>query len=116
MAKFAEEFPGVAIVVSTFRRDLEEGEREMLIPIAKQGWQPKLVNKRGNPLIILTGNELFSHTDPRGTWKSLGGRFEKFGNWHYDGNEEETLAEITQSLYLDFDVHEFINENRMIKD
>ena len=115
MAKFAKEFPGVAIVVSTFRRDLEEEEREMLLPIARQGWQPKLVNKLGNPLIILTGNELFSHTDPRQTWKSLGGRFEKFGNWHYDGNEEETLAEITQSLYLDFDVNELINKNPMIK-
>ena len=64
------------------------------------------------PLIILTGNELFSSSEPRQTWEKLGGKYARYGKWWHHENEMDWLAEATQFLHLDFDSNDFINRQR----
>ncbi|WP_396256119.1 hypothetical protein [Haloferula sp. A504] len=112
MESFAQQFPGAAMVFSTLRRELTPSEVSMLARVAKRGWRTRLKGDAFSPLVILTGNELFSSTEPWNTWRQLGGRYERFAHWPYHEDEIEGLAEATQYLYLAFDSHDYVNRQR----
>jgi nuclear transport factor 2 (NTF2) superfamily protein len=63
-------------------------------------------------MVILTGNELFSSTEPRQTWEMLGGKYARYGAYAYHEDENDWLAEATQFLYLGFDSKDLINRHR----
>lgn len=109
MKEFACDFPGSTIVFATLRRALTSSETTMLKRLARSSAK---ANRRGvdfPKLVILTGNELFSPSDPRLTWALLKGKFEKFAKRNYHISEIEGLAEATQMLYLDFDRNSDLN-------
>jgi hypothetical protein len=108
MERFIQEFPGAAMVFSTLRRELSKNEVNLLTSVAKRAWRASQKGNAFSPLVILTGNELFSSTDPYSAWRQLGGRFEHFANSYFHEDEIKGLAEATQFLYLDFDSNEYV--------
>lgn len=107
MEHFAQQFPGAAMVFSTLRRELTQNEINMLTRVAKRGWRKRSKGDAFSPLLILTGNELFSYTEPWNTWRKLGGRYARYAHWPYHDEEIEGIARATQGLYLDFDSTEY---------
>lgn len=112
MEGFTRQFPGTAMVFSTLRRSLEKREITMLTAVAKRSLKARMRGGAAIPLIILTGNELFSSSEPRQTWERLGGKYARYGGWSYHEDENDWLAEATQYLYLDFDTKDFIECQR----
>lgn len=112
MEAFTWQFPGTAMVFSTLRRSLEKREITMLTAVAKRSLKTRLRGGAAMPLIILTGNELFSSSELRQTWERLGGKYARYGGWSYHEDENDWLAKATQHLYLDFDNKAFIDRLR----
>lgn len=115
MEWFSRQFPGTAMVFSTLRRELTPKESSMLTPVCQRACKARLTGKPSNPLIILTGTELFSSTEPWNTWRELDGKYQRYQHWPYQDDEAEALAEATQFLYLGFDTNEFIHRHRSQK-
>src|SRR5262249_52381925 len=95
-------FPGSFLIVSSLRPigDYSHEERLRLADLAKWGRRP---GKRGwrpaNPVIILTGTELFFKHHLESTWKDSGGLAAELAK-HMSFNDLYKLAEATQKLYL----------------
>jgi hypothetical protein len=53
-----------------------------------------------NPLVLLTGHELFAPMNLQIVWKDLGGRHAVHAE-RYDLDDLNVLARVTQDLYLD---------------
>jgi hypothetical protein len=110
MEAFTQKFPGAVMVFSTLRRELSKKEITMLTRVAKRTWKSKVNGGPSMPLVVLTGNELFSSSEPWQTWEKLGGKFSRYGHWPSSHDEEaEWLAEATQFLHLDFDAKAFLH-------
>lgn len=102
LKKVGERFPGSFLIVSSLRPigDYSHEERLRLTDLAKWGRRP---GKRGwrpaNPVIILTGTELFFKHHLESTWKDSGGLAAELAK-HMSFNDLYKLAEATQKLYL----------------
>jgi hypothetical protein len=59
-AQAASLFPGAVLCFCTFNESLEENEIKGLTRLAQQGRKRMDVGKQTNPVLILTGKELFS--------------------------------------------------------
>jgi hypothetical protein len=112
MEAFTRQFPGTSMVFSTLRRSLTKREITMLTAVAKRSLKARLRGGAAIPMVILTGNELFSSTEPRQTWEMLGGKYARYGAYAYHEDENDWLAEATQFLYLGFDSKDLINRHR----
>lgn len=111
METFTRSFPGAAMVFATLRRELSRAEVTMMTRVAKRMFNLRLKRGETAPLVILTGNELFSWKEPWDTWKDLGGKFSRYAHWPHE-DEIDALAEATQFFYLGFDSNELLNRLR----
>ena len=99
LRRVATRFPGAVIVISVMREEFTLGEVRILLPFVRwarrldANWMPT------NPVVLLTGVELFHEFDIESTWKDRGGRYETFANYH-SSHSLLRLAEATQAIYL----------------
>lgn len=93
----AEKFPGAVMVVASLREigeySLEEIARLRRLAL----WGRRTPFPQSNPLIILTGTELFADHGISNAWKKVDG---KEVHPSYDFNDLYTLADMTQHRYL----------------
>jgi hypothetical protein len=115
MELFVGSFPGAAMVFATLRRELTKAEVQMLTRAAKRSWKLRAKGVPFSPLVVLTGNELFSSTEPRSTWRNLGGKFARFADLGFHQGEIEAMAEATQQLYLGLDPNQTQLRRQRIK-
>lgn len=92
-------FPGAIMVASTLRQagDLSLSEIGRLRKLALWGRRDTKDGQPINPLIILTGTELFSEHNISHSWKKEDG---EETHPSYDFSNLHTLAELTQERYL----------------
>jgi hypothetical protein len=100
MEKFARHFPGAVVIFSTLRRELDLKEKRLLIPFVNRGRKFLTATRPNTPVVIFTGNELFSWKDPRNTWRELGPPFSHHADEYGDDRVFVSLADATQQLYL----------------
>ena len=100
MERFAKQFPAAVVIFATLRRELDAQEKRLLIPFAKRGRSLLSATRLHNPVVIFTGNELFSWSGPRGAWRELGPPFSRFEHEQGDDRVFVSLADATQQLYL----------------
>jgi len=93
MKDISNEFPESAIVLSTFRDELTPAEVVNMRKLIRH------CQRRNQPTIILTKNELFSTGHISLTYKKLGGKFAEYANPHIE-HDLHKLSEATQGLYL----------------
>lgn len=91
--------PGATIVISVMRAEFNDGEKERLRPFAKWARRPDKSGNPTNPLILLTGVELFHQLDLRSTWREKGGQHAELASYE-NTHDLRRLAEVTQALYL----------------
>lgn len=112
MEYMANNFPGAIIVFATLKRELSQREKKLLSPFVKKCRKYYKNDQPVNPVLILTGNELFAAWSPPTCWKDLGEKYDKFKesriNIYSDLFE---FCDVTQQLYLGLESwHELIRK------
>ena len=108
LRRVASRFPDAVLVISVMREGFTPGEIGNLLPFVK--WARRL-NAHGlprNPVVLLTGVELFHEIDIVSTWRGRSGKYERFADHNWTRSLHR-LAEATQVLYLDLP---FFSEDR----
>ena len=83
LRRVAARFPGAVIVISVMRDEFTPGEIRNLLPFVKWArrldphWLPT------NPVVLLTGVELFHEISIGSTWSDRGGRYERFADFDF---------------------------------
>ncbi len=77
MRFLADTFPGAVLVFATLRKHLKKQEIDAIARIAKRGRKQWKADRPINPVLVLTGTELLSHSAPPGCWahEASDGRF-----------------------------------------
>ena len=100
LRRVAAHFPGSFIAISVMREAFTPGEIRNLLPFVRWArrlnahWLPT------NPVVLLTGVELFPEINIESTWRDRGGRYERFADYDWS-HSLLRLAEATQVIYLD---------------
>ena len=99
LRRVAMRFPGAIIVISVLRDHFTKAEAEILTPFVK--WAHKLdsYSMPTNPVVLLTGVELFSEFSVAETWREKGGSYTNFADYDWTRSLHK-LAEATQAIYL----------------
>ena len=100
MKQLADYFPGSVIAFCTLRPSLTGREKKIIARLARKGRKHFKAEQWVNPVLILTGIELFSDFGPPSCWENKGAPYNAFaGNWHVrDGIQE--LCNATQQMHL----------------
>lgn len=101
MKTLGNEFPGSALVFSTLRTQLTEKEKRLLKPMVNNGRKNWKSEKPSNPIIILTGTELFSNQGIPYCWKDKPGKAGELSTGNFWVKNLTDLADATQQIYLD---------------
>jgi hypothetical protein len=102
MSAFARSFPGAVLVFATLKKTLSKKERRVLVPVARRGRRLWKTGHPFNPVLVLTGTELFAHWRPSQAWRDAGGRHAMFASYDsWPRSELLNLCDATQQLYLD---------------
>lgn len=100
MRALGARFPGAFLVFLTLNKTLREKEKRILRPIVNRGRRYWKNERPYNPVLILTGNELFAEYSLEATWRELGGvHAQRAQRWNYE-NRLLDLADATQEIYL----------------
>lgn len=100
MRALGAEFPGAFLVFVTLKTTLSEKEKRILRPIVNRGRRYWKNERPYNPVLILTGNELFAEHSLEATWRDLGGvHARRAQRWSYE-NRLLDLADASQEIYL----------------
>jgi hypothetical protein len=101
MVTLSKAFPGAILLFATLRKELTEAEKKLLRPFVNSGRKYWKEERPYNPVLILTGTELFSVYRPEESWKKAGGQHApwavKFQRGHLSLLE---LCDATQQIYL----------------
>ena len=102
MSALAEHFPGAVLVFATLNKTPSKKEQTVLRPVVNRGRRLWKTGHPFNPVLILTGTELFSRWRPSQAWRDAGGKHATFANYHsWPRGELLTVCDTTQQLYLD---------------
>lgn len=95
MSYLAKTFPGAILVFSTLRKTLTAKEIKGISRIAKAGRKYWKNDRPINPVLILTGNELFSFHGPPYCWQDVGlkDKFDRVSGLI-------SICDATQQIYL----------------
>ena len=96
----ARKFPGAVIVFATLKDSLTKKERKLLLPFVNRSREYWQAGRPYNPVLILTGIELFSDLRPPHCWKEAGGTYADFAKKYRYFHNLLTLCDATQQLYL----------------
>ena len=100
MSFIAREFPGAVLVMSTLKQQLSQKEIKMLSTLANRGRRYWKADRPFNPLLILTGTELFADSGPPHCWKNSRGIQGTFAANHHVQRNLLQLCDATQQIYL----------------
>lgn len=101
MKVLAAEFPGSVLVLATMRESLTEAEKRLIKPLVNRGRRHWKSEKAYNPVIILTGTELFSAHGIPYCWKGKEGKAGEIEKGNFYARNLSEIADATQQIYLD---------------
>lgn len=102
MALIAKQFPGSIMAFTTLNEKLSPKEKKLLKPIALSGRKYFEQDKPTNPVLILTGNELFSRDSIFRKWEKMGGKHKELAARNRI-QDIFNLCDATQQIYLDME-------------
>ena len=98
LKKVAKRFPSSIVICSVLREHFTDNEKVRLKKLAHWARRPNESFEPTNPLVLLTGNDLFFDIALSTTWEKLGEPYSKYIN-NYT-NELRGLSDATQAIYL----------------
>ena len=100
LRRVAARFPGSFIAISVMREAFTPGEIRNLLPFVRWARRLNAYWLPTNPVVLLTGVELFPEINIESTWRDRAGRYERFADYDWS-HSLLRLAEATQVIYLD---------------
>lgn len=100
MKQLSHNFPGSVIAFCTLRSTLTAREKKVLAKLARRGRKHFKADRWLNPVLILTGIELFSDFGPPSCWKNKGAPYDAFANNWYVRDGIQGLCDATQQMHL----------------
>jgi hypothetical protein len=98
--------PSSTIIVSVLRDEFTSPEKKLLRSLAVWGRRPAANGRATNPVVLLTGRELFGDQWISQTWKNLGPPYDKYADG-IELTDLHALADATQRIHLDLpSIHE----------
>ena len=113
LCRLGSEFPGAILVFATLREKLTSDEKRLLRRVANRGRKYSTRDPNHNPVLVLTGIELFGHERPPDCWEGARGKFEEFAKGQRGYGEILELCDCTQQLHLDMDAYYEWLDNRL---
>ena len=99
--KMMERFPGAVFCFAALKANFEGAEKRAMAKLALWGRKTIAKERWRNPVIVLTGRELFCEMSLHQTWKDAGGELAHLIDYYQGDNEVQWFAEATQMAYLD---------------
>jgi hypothetical protein len=87
------------LVVSVLRESFSSSELKLLKSFVQWGRRPDRDGRPSNPILLLTGNELFTEHYISETWKKLGPVYKPFTGYEHTRNLD-SFCDATQQIYL----------------
>ena len=103
MVNLGVAFPGAVLVFATLNESLSCAEKCLLRSVVDHFYKDKKNNHPLNPVLILTGTELFSESSFLNSWKEAEGTRAQVAQISTPINLLE-LCDLTQHIYLDLDL------------
>jgi hypothetical protein len=100
MLFIGQNFPGAVLVFATLRKELSDGEKRLLRPVVNRGRRYWKAERPFNPVLLLTGTELFSEWRPEQSWADAGGMHAAFAARVHGHLSLLELCDASQQLYL----------------
>ena len=101
MRDLGKAFPGAVLAFCTLRKTLEPEEKKRIGALARAGRKYLRADLWRNPILVLTGIELFGELfGPPHCWKAQGGAFAKFAETYRGFGGLTELCDATQQLHL----------------
>lgn len=100
MRELSAAFPSAVLVFATLNESLNQQEIALIGPLVKSERRKRFRGLTNNPIIVLTGVELFSSSGVRDCWKGKDGLYEKFNNHYFDFSDLTLVADATNQIYL----------------
>lgn len=103
LKRVGEKMPGTFLVFATLKSKLSDAERVRIARLAKWGRLPDSNSRPRNPVIVLTGTELFASHGISEAWREAEGKRQDFAEKqrYLPMNNLWTLADLTQQVYLE---------------
>ena len=95
----ARKLPGAFLVISMMRNEFTATEKKLIETFVKWGRRPDERGLPTNPVILLTGHELFVEHHISATWKELGGAYANFVDYEHT-RTLHSFADATQQIHL----------------
>ena len=115
MREIGQLFSGSVLVFATLSPQLTRSDKDLIRPLAEQGREPFGGDDWTNPVVVLTGQELFSESGPPYCWDDIPEAAEVRRRFRATDSLSD-LADATQQLHLDMEPYgEYIRrwvENR----
>lgn len=102
-------YPGAILLFACLRPALTGQERKLIGSLAKKGRRRIGSEEPGNPVIVLTGNELFATFGLKDTWSNLGGSHAIVANQLQHESDILGVCSVTQQIYLGMDAMDTFN-------
>jgi len=116
MLALAKDFPGAILVFATLRKELTENEKKLLRPFVNRGRKYWKAERPYNPVLILTGTEIFADFRPEYSWKDATPAHTAMAQKTQGHLSLLELCDATQQLYLDMKPwHEWLRERWNLK-
>jgi hypothetical protein len=96
----AEKLPGAFLVFAVLKEKFSNREIEMLRGLANWGRRRQMDGRPRNPVVVLTGTELFASFRLSSAWKENSKASKLIEPSYLDLANPFTLAELTQQIYL----------------
>jgi hypothetical protein len=103
MRVIRDDFPGAVLVFATLNDEFSEEEKEILIPFVNTCREYSKLDRPRNPVLLLTGTELFATFGPPICWKDKAGKAKQFANTQRYPHTLLDLCNVSQQIYLSLD-------------
>jgi hypothetical protein len=100
MRRIADDNPGAILVFATLAQQLSARDKRLLTPFVRACRKYGELDRPKNPVLLLTGTELFSSFGPPQCWRDAGGTMKAFADSGRHGDSLLTLCDATQQLHL----------------
>ncbi len=100
LMKIGRKLPSVILVVSVLRETFTATEKQLLAKLVQWGRRADAYGHAVNPVILLTGRELFLRGSLNKVWEALGEPYSRFTD-HQHTATLTNLADATQQIHLD---------------
>jgi hypothetical protein len=100
MRRIAEDNPDAILVFATLAQQFSVRDKQLLAPFVRACRKYGKLDRPKNPVLLLTGTELFSVFGPPQCWRDAGGDMKVFADSGRRADDLLALCDATQQLHL----------------